>query len=58
MVNLVGFPDGARTEDEASEASILLYEALHRMAPLVFVRAKKKHHAHGLCMTIKRDSSY
>ena len=38
MVNLVGFPDGARTEDEASEASILLYEALHRMA-LVFVGA-------------------
>ena len=57
MVNLVGFPDGARTEDEASEASILLYEALHRMA-LIFVRAKKKHHAHGLCMTIKRDSIY
>ena len=56
MVNLVGFPDGARTEDEASEASILLYEALHRMAPLIF--AKKKHHAHGLCMTIKRDSIY
>ena len=44
-----------RTEDEA-EASILLYEALHRMAPLIF--AKKKHHAHGLCMTIKCDSIY
>ena len=56
MVNLVGFPDGARTEDEA-EASILLNEALHRMA-LIFVRAKKEHQAHGLCMTIKRDSIY